>query len=181
MLRNGYPWKPKTERKKILLLSDDARLPSGVGTVSRELIFGTCHHFNFVQLGAALNHPESGRKIDLSEAITKELGVEDANVFIYPYSGYGDENILRYLLSEEKPDAIVHFTDPRQWIWLYQMESEIRETTPIFYLSIWDDLPYPMWNAPYYASSDLIMSISKQSYGIHCKVLEQAGGEVIKK
>ena len=29
--------------------------------------------------------------------------------------------------TQEKPDAIIHFTDPRYWIWLYQMENEIRQ------------------------------------------------------
>ena len=40
----------------------------------------------------------------------------------------------------EKPDAIMHFTDPRFWIWLYQMEHEIRQNIPIMYYNIWDDI-----------------------------------------
>ena len=58
------------------------------------------------------------------------------------------------------------YTDPRFWIWLYQMEHEIRQHIPIFYYNIWDDLPYPMWNEPYYESCDLIMNISKQTHNI---------------
>jgi glycosyltransferase involved in cell wall biosynthesis len=37
---------------------------------------------------------------------------------------------------------------------------------PIFYYNIWDDLPYPMWNEPFYESCDLIMNISKQTHNI---------------
>ena len=37
---------------------------------------------------------------------------------------------------------------------------------PIFYYNIWDDLPYPMWNEPFYESCDLIMNISKQTVNI---------------
>jgi glycosyltransferase involved in cell wall biosynthesis len=58
------------------------------------------------------------------------------------------------------------YTDPRFWVWLFQMEHEIRSKMPIFYYNIWDDLPYPMWNEPYYETCDLIMNISKQTVNI---------------
>lgn len=141
-------------------------MPSGVGTMSREFVLGTCHYYNWCQIGAAINHPEAGKKLDLSEAIEKEIGVKDPSVFILPYNGYGDETLLRFLMETEKPDAILHYTDPRFWGWLYQMEHEIRQTTPIYYYNIWDDLPYPRWNEPFYESCDVIMNISKQTYGI---------------
>jgi len=173
------PNKPK--KKKILLLADDFRLPSGIGTISKEIIFNTIHHYDWVQLGAALNHPDAGKAYDLSEDVRRETGVEDASVKLIPYNGYGDRNILFALLNQEKPDAIFHFTDPRYWTWLYALEHEIKTTyaTPIIYYSIWDDLPYPMWNAPFYASCDLIMGISKQSDNIHREVLKQNGFKVV--
>jgi glycosyltransferase involved in cell wall biosynthesis len=64
---------------------------------------------------------------------------------------------------------------------LYAIEHEIKTTfnIPIIYYSIWDDLPYPMWNAPFYASCDLIMGISKQSDNIHREVLTQNGFDVV--
>lgn len=169
------------KKKKILLLSDDFRLPSGIGTISKEIIFNTVHHFDWVQLGAALQHPEAGRAYDLSAEVMQQTGVEDASVKLIPWSGYGDRNILFQLLEQEKPDAILHFTDPRYWIWLYHLEHEIKTTynIPITYYSIWDDLPYPMWNAPYYASCDMIMGISKQSDNIHREVLKQNGFGVV--
>ena len=33
----------KTKRKKILLLSDDLRMHSGVATMSKEIVIGTAH------------------------------------------------------------------------------------------------------------------------------------------
>ena len=170
----------KTNKKKILLLSDDFRLPSGIGTISREIIMNTVKHYDWVQLGAALEHPEKGKGLDLSAQVRQETGIDDAVVKIIPWSGYGDRNILLSLLNAEKPDAIMHFTDPRYWTWLYALEHEIKNTygIPIIYYSIWDDLPYPMWNAPFYASCDLIMGISKQSDNIHREVLRQNGYEV---
>ena len=170
----------KQTKKKVLLLSDDFRLPSGIGTISREIILKTVHHYDWIQLGAALNHPEHGKGQDLSAQIKLESGVDDANVKVIPWTGYGDKNILFSILEQEKPDIILHFTDPRYWMWLYAIEHEIKTTfgTPIAYYSIWDDLPYPMWNAPFYGSCDLIMGISKQSDNIHREVLKQSGFEV---
>ena len=42
-------------KKKILLLSDDLRMSSGVGTMSKEFVLGTVHHFDWVQVGGAKN------------------------------------------------------------------------------------------------------------------------------
>ena len=162
---------PKSERKKILLLSDDLRVTSGIGVMSKEIVEGTAHHFNWVQVGAGVNHPEAGKIVDLSDAINKEVGIEDSYVRIYPYNGYGDSRLIRQLIQMEKPDAILHFTDPRYWIWLYQMEHELRQTLPIFYYNIWDDLPYPMYNKEYYMSCDALFSISKQTFNINKQVL----------
>ena len=178
-LKKIDPNKPK--KKKILLLADDFRLPSGIGTISREIIFNTVHHYDWVQLGAALQHPEAGQAFDLSAQVAQETGIEDASVKIIPYNGYGDRNIVMAIINQEHPDAIFHFTDPRYWTWLYAIEHEIKTTynIPIIYYSIWDDLPYPMWNAPFYGSCDLIMGISKQSDNIHREVLTQNGFDVV--
>ena len=127
-LRKIDPNKPK--KKKILLLSDDLRMHSGIATMSREIVMNTLNEYDWVQLGAAIKHPDQGKIFDLSADAVKETGVEDASVKIYPYSGYGDPNILNYLIEVEKPDAILHFTDPRFWGWLYQMEHSIRQRIP---------------------------------------------------
>ena len=153
-------------KKKILLFSDDLRMSSGIGTMSREFVLGTLKHYDWVQVGGAIKHPDNGKVIDMNESVRKETGVKDAQLKIYPVDGYGSPELLRYLMTAEKPDAILHYTDPRFWEWLYQMEHEIRQHVPIFYYNIWDDLPYPMWNEPFYESCDLIMNISKQTVNI---------------
>ena len=134
--------------------------------MSREIVMGTAHKYNWVQLGAGINHPEVGRCIDASEVISKELNIPDASVKLYPFNGYGDPGIIRYLLMAEKPHAILHFTDPRYWIWLYHMEAEIREALPIMFYHVWDDLPPPKYNENFYRSCDFITCISRQTYNI---------------
>ena len=153
-------------KKKILLMSDDLRMSSGVGTMSREFVLGTLQHYDWVQIGGAIRHPEDGKIVDMNDAMRKQTGVKDAYLKIYPISGYGSADLLRAIIDMESPDAILHYTDPRFWGFLYQMEHEIRQEIPIFYYNIWDDLPYPMWNEPFYESCDLIMNISKQTVNI---------------
>jgi len=150
-------------KKKIMLLSDDLRMSSGVGTVSKNFVLGTLDKYDWVQAGGAIKHPEEGKVVDMNDSVREETGIEDAYLKIYPISGYGNQELLRQLMNIEKPDAILHYTDPRFWVWLYQMEHEIRQNVPIFYYNIWDDRPTPRYNEFFYESCDLIMNISKQT------------------
>jgi len=162
---------PQSERKKILLLCDDLRTHSGIGTIAKEFVIHTSHHYNWVQIGAAIKHPEEGKRLDLSDETNKIVGIEDSSVIIYPSSGYGTPEFLRKIISTERPDAIYIFTDPRYWDWLFQIENEIRKHIPIIYLNIWDDYPAPMYNKTFYESCDLLMGISKQTVNINKLVL----------
>ena len=83
------------------------------------------------------NHPEEGKMADMSQLMKQETGIKDAYLRIYPVSGYGSPDVLREVMAIERPDAILHYTDPRFWMWLYQMEHEIRTQIPIFYNNIW--------------------------------------------
>ena len=116
-MKEGYI--PKDKRKKILILSDDIRTHSGVGCQSRNIVVNTAHHFNWVNLGGAVKHPDSGKGFDLSNDVNQQTGLTDSDVKVIASDGYGNPDMLRTLLKNEKPDAIVHFTDPRYWIWLY--------------------------------------------------------------
>jgi len=102
----------------------------------------------------------------MNKTIREETGVKDANLKIYPIDGYGSQDLIRDLLAREQPDAILHYTDPRFWGFLYDMEHEIRQNIPIFYYNIWDDWPAPHYNEFFYESCDLIMNISKQTVSI---------------
>ena len=155
-----------SKKKKILLLSDDLRMASGIATMSKALVMGTVDKYDWFQVGAAIDHPEKGKILDVSADIAKRTGVEDASVKILPWTGYGDQDLIRQLINSEQPDAILHFTDPRYWIWLYDMEHELRQNVPILFYAIWDDLPDPLYNRNYYESCDWIGCISRQTYGI---------------
>lgn len=156
-------------KKKIFILTDDIFSPSGVGTMAKELIYGTCDTFDWVQLAAALNHPEHGRMLDLSEAIEKETGKEDVYVKQYKHNGYFSYDAFFQVLNLEKPDAVMLFTDPRHYMEFWPHEQTIRSEykIPIIYWSIWDSELVPYWNQPYYSSCDLLLAINKQTDLIH--------------
>lgn len=168
-MREGYI--PREQRKKIMFLCDDIRMTSGISTMAREIVVGTAHRYNWVNIGAAINHPEQGKKLDICQDTSRIAGINDASVYIYPTSGYGSIELIRQMIDIEKPDALLFFTDPRYWIWLFQMENEIRKKLPMIYLNIWDDLPAPLYNKPYYESCDTLMAISKQTQNINRLVL----------
>ena len=168
-MKKGYI--PKDKRKKILMLSDDIRTRSGVGNMAREIIINTAHYFNWVNLGGAVNHPDHGKGYNLSNDINDQTGLTDSDIKVIATKEYGNADSLRSIIKQENPDAIVHFTDPRYWVWLYQMENEIRQKIPMIFYTIWDDLPYPMWNKNFYRSDDMLLCISKQTTNLVKNVL----------
>ena len=44
-------------KKKILLMSDDLRMHSGIATVSKDIVVETLHKYDWVQLAGAIKHP----------------------------------------------------------------------------------------------------------------------------
>ena len=179
-MKDKFRYLEQKDRKKILLLCDDIRMHSGIATMAKEIVTGTAQHFNWVNLGAALKHPEEGKLYDLSQQVNEETGLTDSSVKLIPSTGYGTPDKIRQLIQLENPDAIFIFTDPRYWTWLFEMEREVRAKLPIFWLNIWDDYPAPLYNKPYYNSVDVLMAISKQTKNINEIVLgEEAKDKVI--
>jgi glycosyltransferase involved in cell wall biosynthesis len=52
-------------------------------------------------------------------------------------------------------------TDPRFYVWLWDIEDEIRKNVPMVYYHVWDNYPYPFFNKRFYDSNDMICTISK--------------------
>ena len=145
-------------KKKILVLSDHALSTSGVGTQTRHLINGLIAkgEWTFRQFGAAMKHA------DYRTVVVNE------DFIIKPIDGFGTKDMLRVTLATEKPDLILIFTDPRFFGWLFEMEDEIHQVCPIAWWHVWDNLPKPSFNAPFYESTDLINCHSYLTYEI-CK------------
>ena len=61
----------QSKRKKVLLLGDDLRMHSGIATMSREIVLGSAHELNWVQVAGGISHPEKGKRLDLSQDTNK--------------------------------------------------------------------------------------------------------------
>lgn len=143
-----------TNKKKILVLSDHALSTSGVGTQSRHLIEGLIKKgcWSFRQLGAAMKHT------------SYDVINVNADFIIKPVDGFGTVEQIRLILATEQPDGVLIFTDPRFFIWFFEIEDEVRQVCPIFYWHVWDNEPYPYFNNSYYDSCDLINCHSYHTY-----------------
>jgi glycosyltransferase involved in cell wall biosynthesis len=141
-------------KKKVLILSDHALSTSGVGTQTRHLVNGLLNRggWTFRQFGAAVKHSDY-RTIVVNE-----------DFIIKPIDGFGNRDLLRVTLATEKPDLILIFTDPRFFVWLFEMEDEIHQVCPIAWWHVWDNDPYPAFNAPMYEATDLINCHSHATY-----------------
>ena len=143
------------KKRKILVLSDHALSTSGVGTQTRHLIAGLLEKNNkwtFRQFGAALKH------VDYNTIVVND------DFVIKPIDGFGDRDTLRVTLATEKPDILFIFTDPRFFIWLFEMEDEIHQICPIVWWHVWDNYPYPKYNKALYNSTDQINCHSYLTY-----------------
>jgi glycosyltransferase involved in cell wall biosynthesis len=171
----------REDRKKILLIGDDIRFFSGIATISRELVLGTAHTFNYVCIGGAIDHPEKNKRLDLSQSTNEVAGITDASIILYPTNGYGTPDLIRHLIQVEEPDALVFITDPRYYEWLFKIEHEIRQQIPMVYINIWDCEPAPLYNRNYYRSCDTLLAISKQTEILNKVVLgEYAKDKIVK-
>lgn len=145
--------KPK-KKYKVLMLSDHPLAPSGVGVQARFLIEGliSTGRWSFRCLGGAIKHANY------------ETTAVNPDFIVKPVDGFGNKEMIRSILLTEKPDAVFLFTDPRQFIWVWEMEDEIRQICPIVYWHVWDNDPYPRYNFPWYEGTDLINCLSYKTY-----------------
>ena len=120
-MNKDFKYIPKDKRKKILLICDDIRVHSGVATVAKEIVLHTAQHFNWVQIAGSIKHPDKGKILDLSKSTNEETGLTDSSTILYPADGYGDSSVVREIIARENPDAIMLFTDPRYFIWLFNI------------------------------------------------------------
>jgi glycosyltransferase involved in cell wall biosynthesis len=150
------------QKKKILWISDHPLVPSGVGTQSKYVIENILElgKYKFLCFGGAIQHPDYR-----PQKIAPEKYGDDGWI-VFPVNGYGDKNLLRQVLLTERPDAVVIFTDPRFFTWIWEMEDELRSVCPLIYWHVWDNDPIPDFNKSYYESTDFISALSLKTYGL---------------
>ena len=142
------------KKKKILVISDSPLVPSGVGTQTRYFIDSLLKtgEFSFFCLAGAIKHKDY--RLQKVEPYGEDW-------MILPVDGYGTQDLIRQVLRDYKPDLLWFMTDPRFYIWLWDIDSEIRKNVPMMYYHVWDNYPLPHFNKIYYDSNDVVCTISK--------------------
>jgi glycosyltransferase involved in cell wall biosynthesis len=150
------------DRKKVLFISDHPLIPSGVGCQAKSLIEGLLEtgKYKFLCFGGAIKHPS----YNVQHVAPDKFG--EGNWLILPVDGHGDPDKLRNVLQFERPDAVIIFTDPRFFYWVWEMEDEIRSICPLLYWHVWDNDPLPDYNRVFYDSTDFVAALSLKTYGI---------------
>lgn len=146
-------------KKKIIIISDHALSHSGVATQTKFLIEGLIKKgdMTFRQLGAGINQ-DNFDTIKVSN-----------DFYIKPINGFGNVNIIRNLILNESPDAIIIFQDPRFFKYLFEIEEEIRQVCPILWWHVWDNYPFPEFNRWMLESVDTINCHSYMTYDMYIK------------
>lgn len=146
------------KKKKVVVLSDHALSTSGVGVQTRHLIEGLLAKYpgewTFRQFGAAVKHSNY------------DTVVVNEDFVIKPIDGFGNRDLIRVTLATEKPDMLLIFTDPRFFLWLFEMEDEVHQVCPIAWWHVWDNWPRPAFNDVLYKTTDLINCHSHLTYEI---------------
>ena len=90
---------------RVLTLSDHPMLPSGVGTQTKYIIEALLRtgKFQVMSLGGAIQHP------NYTPTKTEEFGDD---WIIIPVDGYGNDQQIRQVLHQFKPD-ILYFMFPQ--------------------------------------------------------------------
>lgn len=156
------------QKKKILFISDHPLSTSGVGCQARYLIEGLLRtgKYQFRCLGAAIKHGDYNM-VNVPPNPEDPHKWNEGDWLIRPIDGFGDVNLVRLLLAQERPDALFLFTDPRFFMHYFSIEDEIHQICPIVYWTVWDNDPYPSYNKPIYDSVDLMNCHSHKTYEMY--------------
>lgn len=155
--------KPEGEKIKLMVFSDHPLSKSGIGIQASQLIQGLLDtgRYSVYSIGAAVKHQD--QRIQSVEPYGEDW-------LIQPVEGFGNQEMMRQWLVSVKPDAVLFFTDPRFFIWAFEMEEEIRDVCPIVFWTVWDCEPAPKYNKPIYDCCDDIAWFSQYSHDFHLEV-----------
>lgn len=152
-----------SKRIKLLVVTDDIRIKSGVGIQAYKICTGlqkTGKYDVVVMAGSLQAHNPQPVMLD--------------DIKLYPVREYGNQQIFREIYSIEQPDIVLCFSDPRFFEYIFQIDNEIRKKSRLLLYHTWDNTPFPDYNLPWYSSCDHLVMISNFSYdlfrkrGLHC-------------
>ena len=94
-----------SDKKTILVLADDIRTPSGVGSQTRYFVESLIKtgRYRFICLGGAIRHA------DYTPVKLEQFGDD---LVIFPVDGYGTQEMIRAAIKANRVDLVWFMTDP---------------------------------------------------------------------
>jgi len=144
---------------KILAFTDAPTFPTGVGHQLHNIIkYGSRADDDWV----VVHPPRSPRAGE-----TKNVRVGKSVVkLVNSPKGYADDAaFVMSLVEQERPDALVIFTDPWAYLPFMQQLSYwiIERNLPLIYYHVWDNYPSPLYNIPFWMTCNATIGISMKS------------------
>lgn len=145
---------------KLLVVSDDIRLNTGVGIQLRKMLQGLNRtgQYDIAQIGIS-NFPSKNNIVYESTRIYPAR--YDAKT-----DSFGNVDHLTMVLEREKPDILLLFSDPRLFTYIFYMDNVIRPNVKLVLYHTWDNEPFPKFNLPWYSACDYIVMLSRFSYNL---------------
>ena len=89
-----------SKKKKILLLSDDLRMHSGIATVSKDIVMETLNEYDWVQIAGAIKHPDKGKVFDMYKGL-EDYGIKNGYLNIYHLNFHNKLSVLEGTKNEK--------------------------------------------------------------------------------
>lgn len=143
------------DKIRLLAIGDDIRFFSGMGIQLRKVLTGLLKtgDYDIAEVACSnVPHPQ-----DM---------VEFEGIRLYPARDYGHMEDFRRILSIEHPQVVLALGDPRQFTQLFMMDNEVRPSAKFVLWHVWDNDPFPKFNAPLYAACDRIVTFSNFSHNL---------------
>ena len=148
------------DKIKLLAIGDSIKGFSGMGLQLKKVLKGllATGRYDIAEV-ACTNHPDS-----------MEMSVFE-EIRLYPAKEHGTMDDFRRIIAAEHPQIVLALGDPRTLTQLFMMDNEIRPAAKFILWHVWDNDPYPKFNASLYACCDRIVTFSNFSH----KLLEAGG------
>ena len=138
---------------KLLAVGDDLRHYSGMGLQLKKVLHGLRDTGRYSISEIACSNVPYPKDVVLHDGIR-----------LHPTRDYGHMDDIRRVMMLEQPRVLLALGDPRQFTELFMLDAEIRPNCKFILWHVWDNDPFPKFNAPLYAATDRLVTFSNFSH-----------------
>ena len=139
---------------KVLWCSDNPQRATGQGIQTKKIL-------------SKLAQDERFESVSMGVYSTPGVGMQIfQGIRIYPMPDFTHAPTFRTVLTQERPDILVLFADPRYFVNTFALVDEFRPRTRVVFYHLWDNDPVPEFNSSYYECVDGVICGSQFTYNL---------------